>query len=104
MHLKIVKVVPSDTSVRSAPSKRHIALIVPVPCPGAGACRVLRILLATTGCELSHKNTFVYRILIINPQKIYLSTCVGQTQFPTYLWFQQTNLILKISHSCWLNY
>ncbi|MFS7903129.1 hypothetical protein Hanom_Chr01g00020381 [Helianthus anomalus] len=49
--------------VQSAPSKRHIAPIalVPVPCPGpgAGAGRVLRTLLATTGCELSYKNTFV---------------------------------------------
>ncbi|KAJ0749608.1 hypothetical protein HanLR1_Chr05g0171971 [Helianthus annuus] len=100
--------------VQSAPSKRHIAPIalvpVPVPCPspcpgaGAGAGRVLRTLLATTGCELSCKNTFVWRILIINSQKIYLSTYVGQAQFPTCLWFQHTNLMHKISHSSWLKY
>ncbi|MFS7997810.1 hypothetical protein Hanom_Chr12g01146331 [Helianthus anomalus] len=91
--------------MQSAPSKRLIAPIafIPVPCTDAGAC-LLCTLLATTVCELSHKNTFVWRILIINPQKIYLSAYVGQTQFPTYLWFQHTNLMLKISHSSWLSY
>ncbi|MFS7995851.1 hypothetical protein Hanom_Chr12g01122921 [Helianthus anomalus] len=49
--------------VQSAPSKRHLAPIalipVPCPCPGACVCRVLHTLLATTRCELSHKNTFM---------------------------------------------
>ncbi|MFS8007611.1 hypothetical protein Hanom_Chr14g01263061 [Helianthus anomalus] len=68
----------------SVSSKRHIALIALVTGPGPGACQVLCTFLATTGYELSRKNTFVWRILIINPQKIYLSTYVGQAQFPTH--------------------